>query len=184
MIRNTLLKSLLPVLENTMVVSNIGIPSQELFALEDRPNHFYMLGSMGLASSIGLGLALSTSKPILAIEGDGAVLMNLGTLATIAHAAPDNYILMIVDNGSYGSTGDQATFTAGKTSLAAMAKGAGCPNVVECAGEAAPGLVQQALDRKKCAVIIVKVKPGNAKVAPIPLHPVVIRERFKAVLSG
>ena len=121
--RYELIETLVPVLKDALVVCNIGIPSQELFSIRDRENHFYMLGSMGLCSSIGLGLALTTNKSVVALEGDGALLMNLGTLATIGNRAPDNLILLVIDNGSYGSTGDQATYTSEATSLADMARG-------------------------------------------------------------
>ena len=84
-----------------------------------------MLGSMGLSSSIGLGLATQVNDTVVSVDGDGSVLMNLGTLSTIARQAPKNFILLIVDNGSYGSTGDQPTQTAKGTSLAAIAKAAG-----------------------------------------------------------
>ena len=103
--RYELLETLVPVLKDALVVCNIGIPSQELHEIVDRDNHFYMLGSMGLCSSIGLGLALTTSKRVVALEGDGSVLMNLGPLATIGNRAPDNLVLLIIHNGSYGSTG-------------------------------------------------------------------------------
>ena len=83
MIRYELLKELLPVISDHLVVCNIGAPSQELFNLDDQPSNFYMLGSMGLASSIGLGLALSQPRPVIVIDGDGSVLTNLATLATI-----------------------------------------------------------------------------------------------------
>ena len=93
--RYELIETVVPVLKDTLVVCNIGIPSQELFSICDRENHFYMLGSMGLCSSIGLGLALTTNKSVVALEGDGALLMNLGTLATIGNRAPDNLILLV-----------------------------------------------------------------------------------------
>ncbi len=77
-----------------LIVCNIGDPSRELYSVRDASNQFYMLGSMGMASSIGLGIALARpDKHVLAIDGDGAVLMNLGTLATIADQRPDNYLL-------------------------------------------------------------------------------------------
>ena len=80
-----------------------------------------------MASSIGLGIALACpGKGILAIEGDGAVLMNLGTLATIADQGPDNYLLTIIDNGVYGSTGGQPTCAARRADLASIARGQGC----------------------------------------------------------
>ena len=74
--------------------------------LDDQPSNFYMLGTMGLASSIGLGLAWLRIK-VLPLDGDGSVLMNFGTLPTIANNPAPNFILLIIDNGSYGSTGDQ-----------------------------------------------------------------------------
>ncbi|MBO9453574.1 sulfopyruvate decarboxylase subunit beta, partial [Tropicibacter sp. R16_0] len=135
MIRSEILKEIAPILREQLVVCNIGIPSQELHAIDDQPSNFYMLGTMGLASSIGLGLALAQPKPVVVIDGDGSVLTNLGTLPTIANNVSDNYVLLIIDNGSYGSTGDQPTYAGMKTSLAAMARAAGCENVVECQAE-------------------------------------------------
>ena len=88
-----------------------------------------------LASSIGLGLSLAIDKNVISIDGDGSILMNMNTLATIGNRAPSNYTLLIVDNGSYGSTGDQKTFTNEHTSLKDVAIGEGCKNVIECSGE-------------------------------------------------
>ena len=141
MIRFDVLKSLVPVIRDELVVCNIGAPSQELCALDDRATNFYMLGTMGLASSIGFGLAVAQDKPVISIDGDGSVLTNLATLATIANNPRDNFILLIIDNGSYGSTGDQPTYTGRLTSLAAVARACGCENVVECsaAGHRRPG---------------------------------------------
>ena len=102
MIRYEVLKTLLPVISDELVVCNIGSPSQELHALDDRATNFYMLGTMGLASSIGFGLALVQDKPVISIDGDGSVLTNLATLSTIANNPRDNFILLIIDNGSYG----------------------------------------------------------------------------------
>ena len=129
MIRSDILKAIIPVISDKLVVSNIGLPSQELHMLDDQPTNFYMLGTMGLASSIGLGLALSQKETIIAIDGDGSVLTNLGTLPTIANNVANNFILLIIDNGSYGSTGDQPTYAGGKTSLAKVAEACGCDNV-------------------------------------------------------
>ena len=76
MIRSEILKEIAPILRDQLVVCNIGIPSQELHAIDDQPTNFYMLGTMGLASSIGLGLALAQPKPVIVIDGDGSVLTN------------------------------------------------------------------------------------------------------------
>lgn len=176
--RYDLLKSLAPRLSDALVVCNIGIPSQELFSVGDSNNNFYMLGSMGLCSSICLGLALSVNRRVVAIDGDGSVLMNLGSLATLGNKAPGNLTLLIVDSGTYGSTGDQATYTRGRTSLAEIARGAGCRNVIECRAEDAVGHLETALEGPGPTVMVVSVEPGNAKVEPIPLSPVSIRYRF------
>lgn len=182
MIRSEILKDIAPILRDHLVVCNIGIPSQELHAIDDQPTNFYMLGTMGLASSIGLGLALSQPKPVITIDGDGSVLTNLGTLPTIANNVADNYILMIIDNGSYGSTGDQPTYAGQKTRLEEVAKACGCENVVTCPGEETGKALQTALDSGKMTVIVVKCDSGNAKHPVITMDPVVIRDRFmKAV---
>ena len=99
MIRADILKEIIPIISDKLVVSNIGLPSQELHMLDDQPTNFYMLGTMGLASSIGLGLALSQKETVIAIDGDGSVLTNFGTLPTIANNVANNFILLIIDNG-------------------------------------------------------------------------------------
>lgn len=167
-------------LQDNFVICNIGLPSQELYQINDQSNYFYMLGSMGLSSSIGLGLSLSIDKNVISIDGDGSILMNMNTLSTIGNRAPSNYTLLIIDNESYGSTGDQKTFTNERTSLKDVAKGAGCKNVIECLGNETLEYLKEALnDKKESYVIISKVKPGNIPVKPIPLNPITIRDRFR-----
>ncbi|GGE44610.1 sulfopyruvate decarboxylase subunit beta [Actibacterium pelagium] len=178
MIRHDLLKTLIPVISDQLVVCNIGAPSQELHALDDQPTNFYMLGTMGLASSIGFGLALAQNKPVISIDGDGSVLTNLATLSTIGNNPQDNYILLIVDNGSYGSTGDQPTYAGGKTSLAAVASACGCENVVEVSDEETPEALKAALASKKMTVIVSKCDSGNVQVPVIKTNPITIRDRF------
>ena len=182
--RFKLLKTLQRVLKNKLVICNIGLPSQELYQINDQPNYFYMLGSMGLSSSIGLGLALSQKKDVISIDGDGSVLMNMNTLSTIGNRAPNNYTLLILDNGSYGSTGDQKTFTSEKTSLKDIAIGSGCKKVIECKSkETADMLLKAIKDKKNSYVIISKVKSGNVSVEPIPLNPITIRDRFRKFIG-
>jgi sulfopyruvate decarboxylase subunit beta len=178
MIRNDVLKTLLPILKDHLVVCNIGAPSQELFALDDRPGNFYMLGTMGLSSSIGFGLALAQKKTVIAIDGDGSVLTNLATLSTIANNPCDKFILLIIDNGSYGSTGDQPTYAGAKTSLAAVATACGCDNVVECSAENTADAVNAALESGEKTIIVSKCTSGNVKVPVIEMNPIIIRERF------
>lgn len=182
MIRAEILADIAPLLSEALVICNIGVPSQELYAIDDRDSHFYMLGTMGLASSIGLGLALSQPKPVIAIDGDGSILTNLGTLPTIANNPAPNFILLIIDNGAYGSTGDQPTYTGARTSLARLAEASGCERVIECMGEETGEVLRDALDSREMTIIVAKCDSGSRKVPVIPLDPVIIRDRFmKAV---
>ncbi len=160
--------------QNALLISNIGYPSRELYSVCDRPENFYMLGSMGMASSIGLGLALARpERKVIVLDGDGSVLMNLGTLATIALHGPKNYLLVILDNCSYGSTGSQPTCTCYCTDLAAIARGAGVRKVEEAND---PEPLAQAL--KGQGVVVAKVEAGNAPVPIIDLGPKEIIRRF------
>ena len=184
MIRSEILRDIAPILRDQLVICNIGLPSQELHMIDDQPTNFYMLGTMGLASSIGLGVALAQPKTVISIDGDGSVLTNFGTLPTIANNVADNYILLIIDNGSYGSTGDQPTYAGKKTSLAAVAKACGCENVVECRAEETGKVLQAAIDSKKMTVIVCKCDSGNIKVPVITKDPVVIRDRFMTAVRA
>lgn len=183
MIRSEVIESLIPVISDHFVVCNIGLPSQELHMLDDQPTNFYMLGTMGLASSIGLGLALAQKQKVIAIDGDGSVLTNFGTLPTIANNVANNYILLIIDNGSYGSTGDQPTYAGRKTSLAAVAEACGCEHVIECQAEDTAEVMQKALDSDQMTIIVCKCASGNIKVPVIEMDPVVIRDRFMRKLE-
>jgi sulfopyruvate decarboxylase subunit beta len=178
MIRSEILRDIAPVIRDQLVICNIGLPSQELHMIDDQSSTFYMLGTMGLSSSIGLGVALAQDKKVISIDGDGSVLTNFGTLPTIANNVADNYILLIIDNGSYGSTGDQPTYAGKKTSLTAVAKACGCENVVECQAKDTKQVLTDALASDKMTIIVSKCESGNIKVPVITMDPVVIRDRF------
>ena len=178
------IQKIVQLLTDELVVCNLGAPSRELFHINDRNENFYMLGSMGLASSIAFGLALSRpKKKIWCIDGDGSILMNLGSLSTIANNQPKNLTLIIIDNSSYGSTGDQKTYTYGKTKLDLVAKGAGFNSisVIEREKDIIPLLKNLKLG---CHFILIKVEPGNAQVENVPLQPEEIKKRFRnAILN-
>nr|QNO42209.1 sulfopyruvate decarboxylase subunit beta [Methanosarcinales archaeon ANME-2c ERB4]QNO43232.1 sulfopyruvate decarboxylase subunit beta [Methanosarcinales archaeon ANME-2c ERB4]QNO45627.1 sulfopyruvate decarboxylase subunit beta [Methanosarcinales archaeon ANME-2c ERB4] len=166
-------------LTDELVICNIGYPSRELYASNDKRTHFYMLGSMGLASSIGLGLALAQPRKVVVLDGDGSLLMNLGSLATIANHAPENYLLIVLDNQCYGSTGCQSTATAQETDLAAIASGAGVHSVrtVSTMDALRSGV-------HKSGVIVARVAVGNANVPIIDLTPAEIKSRFMREIVG
>jgi len=167
-----------------LIICNIGLPSRELYNLNDKPSHFYMLGSMGMASSIGLGLAIAQKRRVYVIDGDGSILMNLGSLTTIAHHAPDNYCLIIIDNGSYGSTGNQPTRTAHKTDLEGIARAAGISQVKTVSNLED---LQKTLNshQNESLVLIAKTDTSIANVPHIPLLPRFIKKRFtEEVMKG
>lgn len=128
-----ILKSAAPQLGGKVVVCNLGAPSKELYALGHQPSNFYMLGSMGMATPIGLGIALSSRREVVVVDGDGSLLMNPGTLAVAAAAAPANLTILAIDNGAYGSTGSQPTHTARCVDLERVARGFGIAATAKCA---------------------------------------------------
>jgi sulfopyruvate decarboxylase subunit beta len=139
----------------------MGACAQELYNLGDRDNFFYLQHAMGLASSLGLGLALHLPEErVVVLDGDGSVLMNLGSLATLARYRPKNLLHIIFDNGSLLSTGGFSSHTtSGLTDLAAIARGAGVEYVATVTtpygfGEA----VLEALERRDLCVIVAKVR--------------------------
>ena len=123
-------QELLPLIkDDEPVVHANGFICRESFALKDRKANFYMIGSMGLASSIGLGVALcKPEKKVIIIDGDGNVLMALGTLAMIAAETPKNLVHVVIDNEVYESTGSQRSLS-GKLQLEEIAKSSGYKNV-------------------------------------------------------
>jgi len=128
MLRIDCLKTIYSELEKHVVVTIMGAVSAELQSLGHRPNFFYLLHAMGLASSLGLGLALSLpDQKIIVLDGDGSLLMNLGTLSTMARYRPNNLIHIVFDNESLLSVGGFPTATATGTDLEGIARASGVP---------------------------------------------------------
>ncbi|MCW7077089.1 MAG: thiamine pyrophosphate-dependent enzyme [Candidatus Syntropharchaeales archaeon] len=162
------------------IISNLGFPSRELYHIRDRDENFYMLGSMGLCGSIALGLAVSSpKKEVIAIEGDGSILMNLGSLATAANIRPPNLTILIIDNEAHSSTGFQPTFTAGVTDLAAIARGAGIEDVVTVRDEKElESRFFDAVKSDKLSLIVAKSDKSWEDVPIIDLDPLLMKKRF------
>ena len=122
------LQAIYPELEQSIVVTIMGAVAAELQSIGHRPNFFYLLHAMGLAPSVGLGIALSRPElPVVVLDGDGSVLMNLGGLTTLARYRPRNLVHVVFDNESLLSVGGFPTATSTGSDLAAIAKGAGVP---------------------------------------------------------
>jgi sulfopyruvate decarboxylase subunit beta len=166
-----------------LIVANLGFPSRELYKINNRPENFYMLGSMGLASSIGLGLALSQTKRVNIIDGDGSILMNPGSLVTIAHYEGNNLCLVIIDNKAYGSTGNQPTYTSQKTDLFSLAKAAGNNNVAKANTVSELRYALEKYSGEK-VIIIAETESGNKQVPIIPHDPIFIKTRFMEAVKN
>jgi thiamine pyrophosphate-dependent acetolactate synthase large subunit-like protein len=166
------------------VIAGIGNTNWDLFGAGHRPQNFYMLGSMGLACPIALGVALAQpERGVIALEGDGSILMSLGCLATIAKVAPRNLTIVIWDNGIYQITGKQQTATAGVTDIVAVAKGAGIPNSHWVRDERHfDELLDRCFENGGPLLLAVKIddKPGPIQT---PRDPALIRQRFMAGLG-
>jgi len=162
-----------PELEDRLVVTIMGACAQELYDLGHRENFFYLQHAMGLASSIGLGLATHLpGESVVVLDGDGSVLMNLGTLATLARYRPANLIHIVFDNGSLLSTGGfESHTTSRRTDLAGMARAAGIEHVADVGtamefGEA----VLEAFERDALSVIVARVRAVGPDNYGMDLH--------------
>jgi phosphonopyruvate decarboxylase len=167
------------------VVHANGYVCRESFAVADRPQNFYMIGSMGLAASIGLGIALARPglRPVI-FDGDGNVLMSLGILAMVAGLAPPNFVHLVFDNEVYGSTGNQPS-PSRQVRLDRLAAAAGYRRVdaVDTAGDLAAAL-RRALAGDGPHFVLAKVTAEEAAVPRIPHTPHAIRDRFRTALGA
>ena len=181
MTRYQAIEAAVPYLRGRTVVCNLGVPCKELYALCDQPSNFYMLGSMGLASPIGLGISLYNKGEVVVLDGDGSLLMNPNALCSIAQQARDNLTVVALDNGTYGSTGDQCTASQ-KLDLELLARGFGIEHTTKAytAEDVLTALQLQTGPK----LIHVVIKPGNANVPDLPCSAAEIKRRFMAHLRG
>lgn len=151
------------------IVSNLGPTTDELWHAGHRARNFYTYGAMGLCSSIALGMALGTREKVISLDGDGSLLMNMGTIATIGREKPDNLIVIVWDNEEWGQTGHQPSHTAISTDLeqAARACGISCAATVSSEQEL-EACLRNALVSEGPWFIVAKVQEaGYMPVAPI-----------------
>lgn len=173
--------------EDFLIVTGLAGTARDIAALTgDGPNAFTMAGAMGGAAALGLGLALAQPRRrVLVVTGDGELLMNIGTLATIAVLNPPNLSILCVDNGHYGETGNQESHTARGVRLDRMAEGAGIAVVRTVAISADIAVGARALRAQNgTSFVLLRVKEGPPAAFKRNLQPAVCRERFKAALLG
>lgn len=152
------------------IVANLGPTSDELWHIApERHRNFYGYGSMGLCSSMALGMALSTGEKVVSLDGDGSLLMNMGTLATIGKEQPRNLIVIVYDNEMWGQTGAQPTHTAFGTDLEQVGRSCNIPKTTTVEDEEALATVfRQALDEDGPWLIVAKIEEQEyLPVAPV-----------------
>ena len=167
-----------------LIVAGPGNAKFDLAGAGDRPQHFYIWNSLGLAPSVGLGLALAQPKQqVIVLDGDGGTLMNPGAMVTIARLAPLNLLHIVWDNGQYQLTGGQPTATATVTDLAAMGRGAGLKHVAAVAtmNEFKVGL-EIWLTEPGPWLVVAKIDTGPAPARP-PKDPVWLKLRFMETVN-
>jgi thiamine pyrophosphate-dependent acetolactate synthase large subunit-like protein len=173
-------------LSDEPIIASCGNPKFDLFtADEKRKANFYMWNSMGMASSIGLGLAMARpGRKVIVLDGDGAILMNLNSLTTAAEKAPANLVHIIWDNAQYQLTGGQPSHTRGKADLEAIARGAGFKQVLTVSTLAAfKEALAQILSQPGPWILVARTDGSKASGRP-PKSPVYIKNQFMEALRG
>ena len=163
---------------NGPIVSANGHISRNLYEIKDLDSNFYMIGSMGLASSIGLGIALKNSKKtVFVLDGDGNILMNLGSLTTVGSLKPANFVHFILDNQIHESTGGQPTHSK-RVSLEKIAKAAGYA-VYKTDNKLDLEMILKKIKKAKGPImILIKISKKSKVGKRIDIQPLMIRERF------
>ena len=180
MIRKEAIELCLDEIKEQPIIAANGFISRDLFNAKDRNTNFYMIGSMGLASSIGLGVALKTpKKKIFVFDGDGNILMNLGSLTTIGSLKPKNLIHMVFDNSVHESTGSQPT----NTNFVSIEKIAKACNYNHTFTVKTKNNFEKVLRKTKKLkgpiMIVVKIQQSDTeRSGRINISPVGIKERF------
>src|SRR5438128_1045547 len=178
-------RQLVSVLGHEPVVASLGHPTYDLYVAGDRATNFYTWGSMGMASSIGLGLALARPDlRVFVVDGDGSLLMNLGSLATIGWTRPANLVVVVWDNERHGTTGGQDTATAHGADLERAARALGVSSTACVRTEAE---LEAAIARARATngpwVVVAKVSESGAAAKP-SLDNVAIKRRFMAAIGN
>lgn len=161
--------------ENDIIISNIGVPSKETYAAGDRNLNFYMLGSYTQATPIGFGMSLCTDRKVIVIDGDGS-LMGSSFFPVLSATNRDNLTVVCLDNGTFGSTGNQVDHAYSSVDLYMVAKAYGLPCVERACNSAE---IEKAFTNNKCMKFIhVPIKPFNSDSPNIPLSAENIKKRF------
>ena len=186
MLRVDALEAIYADLERHIVVTIMGAVAAELYTIGHRHNFFYLEHAMGLASSMGLGIAMVMPEhKVIVLDGDGSLLMNLGTLSTMARYKPGNLLHIVFDNESLLSVGGFPTATAIGTDLAGIARASGVPNVLEADTiESLTVSVKDALASNALTTIVSKVEAIGPKTFDMDLPLLENRFQFTRYLQS
>ena len=186
MLRLDCLRAIYSDLENCLVVTIMGAVAAELQSLGHRPNFFYLQHAMGLASSTGLGLALSLPhQKVVVLDGDGSLLMNLGSLSTLARYKPKNLLHIVFDNESLLSVGGFPTATSAGTDLEGIARAAGIPQACTVrAVDEFTATVRRAISADGLQTIVAKVEATGPKVFVTDLGLLENRFQFRRYIQS
>jgi sulfopyruvate decarboxylase subunit beta len=180
------LSIVIPLLRNELVVHANGFISRESFNISDRLGNFYMIGSMGLASSIALGVALNRpDRRVVIFDGDGNILMNMGSLAVISATQPQNLAHFVFDNEVYGSTGNQRTVS-GHVALEEIARAAGYKRAQRVdTADTLLRAAQEMLTQPGPSFLLIKIDPDREErhIGRITHEPTEIASRFMKAIS-
>ena len=173
-------KMLLSQIGDLPVVANLGPTTDELWHAGHRDRNFYTYGSMGLCSSIALGMALSCDERVVSLDGDGSLLMNMGTIATIGREKPTNLLVVVWDNEQWAQTGFQPSHTAFNTDLEEVAQGCGIVKTATVWDEEELATVfAQALEEEGPWFIVAKVQEEDEYMPVSPVEPEMTLHRFR-----
>ena len=171
---------------NSPIVGNLGPTSDELYhAAAARDRNFYTYGSMGLCSSIALGMALSAPDKVISLDGDGSLLMNLGAIATIGREGPPNLVVVVWDNEAWGQTGGQTSHTGAGTDLAEVARSCGIDHTATVYDlETLEDVFGQAMREPGPWFIVAKIEEAPEYMPVAPVEPEFTLYRFRNSYVG
>jgi thiamine pyrophosphate-dependent acetolactate synthase large subunit-like protein len=183
LIRKEAVKLIVNEIGNQPIISANGFLSRDLFETGEKESNFYMIGSMGLASSIGLGVALKNpKKKVYVFDGDGNILMNLGSIVTIGSLKPKNFVHIVFDNSSHDSTGGQPT-NSSHVDLGKIAQAAKIKTFKVSTKNQISKIISKIKNESGPIFIHVKIEKGGDKSIRVDISPKKIKERFMKSLK-
>ena len=184
--RSAFIKELLVDSGPLLIVCGLGLAGMDVAAAGDRPLNFHINGAMGAAASTGLGLALARpDRRILVVTGDGELMMNIGSLATIAAQRPHNLAIVVLDNEHLGATGFQRSLTGYGADIAGIAKASGFPDAITIRSkDEIPAAIKRVRSGDGPFLAVVKIGNQRTRGAMPPWDGVELKTRFRKALAG